>query len=342
MHKEHIGGYMGLDIASIPPCENSILSVWTNTKKMICAHNARSAMNILIKNRKIKRVFIPAYTCDVLNAITKDCPVDIEYYSVGMRLDPDLHFITSLDSSSAVIINTYFGHPVSHETEQYILHSNALCIIDNSQTLDPVRTLEQCPVVYSPRKLLGVSDGGILVLPKSLAGRISTSSINTHIYQPTIHDYTLARLEDPDRTTDQYKMYSDMEENMAASSANMSKLSLLLLERIPYGPVREQRQRNWRTLFTHLAEFCLWNEPSPSWTPAGFPILTDKQTPLRKFLQSHGIYCAIHWPQLPAPETAQFAADYELSQNLLTLPCDQRYTDEDMLHIAKTLKKFVS
>ena len=106
---------------------------------------------------------------------------------------------------------------------------------------------------------------------------------------------------------------------MAVSSTNMSKLNLLL-DRIPYDAVREQRQQNWRTLFTHLAEYCLWEEPSPSWTPVGFPILTGKQIPLRKCLQSHGIYCAIYWPQPPAPETKRVAADYELSHKLLTLP----------------------
>ena len=65
-----------------------------------------------------------------------------------------------------------------------------------------------------------------------------------------LHEHTLLRLEDPERGSDQYGVYRWMEEEMDISEALMTRLSRMLLERIPAQPIsearRKTRQRGWR------------------------------------------------------------------------------------------------
>ena len=49
------------------------------------------------------------------------------------------------------------------------------------------------------------------------------------------------------------------------------------------------------------------------------------------------VYCAIHWNQDFMPESAK---KEELSNQILSIPIDERYTSEDIKLLAKILNKF--
>ena len=73
--------------------------------------------------------------------------------------------------------------------------------------------------------------------------------------------------------------------------------------------------------------------------PIGFPIIATKRNALREYLINNNIYCPIHW-LLPEEIPKKFVCSYFLSKNIITIPCDQRYSIEDMEIIAGKVKEF--
>lgn len=129
-----------------------------------------------------------------------------------------------------------------------------------------------------------------------------------------------------------------MEEEMDISEALMTRLSRMLLERIPAQPISEARRRNWAALYAELEDICLWREPLPVWTPSGFPIVVDDAARVVKAPAEQGVYCPRHWSPIPAPAEREFDDDHRLSQHLVTLPCDQRYAEDSMRIIARSVR----
>ena len=67
-----------------------------------------------------------------------------------------------------------------------------------------------------------------------------------------------------------------------------------------------------------------------------FPILVKHRDALQKKLAERNIYCPVIWP---VPQEAQGICDVAeyTAEYMLALPCDQRYSVEDMVYIAKEL-----
>jgi dTDP-4-amino-4,6-dideoxygalactose transaminase len=53
-----------------------------------------------------------------------------------------------------------------------------------------------------------------------------------------------------------------------------------------------------------------------------------------------GIFCPVHWKNLPC-DTNEFKAEHELSKSMLTLPSDHRYGEADMQRVINALLKLV-
>ena len=115
----------------------------------------------------------------------------------------------------------------------------------------------------------------------------------------------------------------------------MSCLSFQLLKRINALSIVKQRKDNFSTLHARLSDVAFINTPRPVFCPFGFPIRLPEMFRDRLYdaLIGKGIFSAIHWAALPSP-SGQFATEHQLSKELLTLPCDQRYRRVEMEHIA--------
>lgn len=117
-------------------------------------------------------------------------------------------------------------------------------------------------------------------------------------------------------------------------------MSAGIIMNLDIGKVKKQRKEN--ALILHEA---LKNNPNISMlfpdinletnTPLFVPIMMKKadRDSLREYLIKHGIYCPIHWPEVMG--TKSNIRDYELS-----IICDQRYTETDMVHIIEKINEW--
>ena len=68
--------------------------------------------------------------------------------------------------------------------------------------------------------------------------------------------------------------------------------------------------------------------------PLFVPVLLEHRDQIRQVMIDNKIYCPVHWPKPDGCNSNLY--DMELS-----LICDQRYGEEDMMRIVKVLKGFL-
>ena len=67
-----------------------------------------------------------------------------------------------------------------------------------------------------------------------------------------------------------------------------------------------------------------------------YPFLTENGAALRKELQKEHIYIPLLWPNVKQ-DLNSMDMEYKLADNILPLPCDQRYVSNDMDYIVEQI-----
>jgi dTDP-4-amino-4,6-dideoxygalactose transaminase len=298
---------------------------------------ARSALAALLLARGIARLWVPAYICGAVAAGAEAAGCGLRYFAVDRQLQPDTDALArGLEPGDAALAVDYFGRPPgSPLTALAKVRSDVLWIEDRAQALGPGPAPWGEVVLYSPRKLFGVADGGLMVsradLPQPGAPEPSAAA--------WLWAAQLARFEDPDGAEPDawYAASTAREQALRVDHAPMSRLTRRLLERIPFAPEVEARRRNYARLAEHLEEFALWpGAEREGFAPLAFPVVVDDSAALSGRLAGRGLFCARHWPALPSPEP-EFPAAHDLSRKLLSLPCDPRYGTEEMDRLGRAV-----
>lgn len=74
--------------------------------------------------------------------------------------------------------------------------------------------------------------------------------------------------------------------------------------------------------------------------PLGFPIIVENRNELKNKLIENMIYPPIHWELPDAINRRHFPLSWYISEHILTIPIDQRYTEKEMEYILKILIKY--
>lgn len=330
------GGIFALAVADIPSCRESVWNSWTSGHEFACFFNLRSALMRWLWQNGVSTVWFPAYLPPMLDSNRFTCQFNRKFYRISSTLEPSLDFLEEVQPGECVLTINYLGRPVSEEFSAALgLRKDIFWIEDLAQSMDAVGKTRSNAAIYSPRKLFGVPDGGILVGSgaDSLAGWLEDSSI----------DVTRQRIA---MMIDRYEgecgaasgslawLKNDWEHQM--SRHRMSKITKDILQRIPAQPVSEKRRDNWAVLYELLEEYCLWPIGRPSFTPYAFPFLAPRDFPLEIIhtqLARANIISERMWFPLPVASNL-FPIEESISRRLLLLPCDQRHGKEDMERIA--------
>jgi hypothetical protein len=160
--KAPVGGFFGLHEPESCAEEQSILARWTTGRRFAAFVSARSALDSLIEMTVPKKIWLPAYICEGLIA---DSWRDRARFYPLVGLEPH---VVSLDHAAAacdmVLAIDFFGFPPQDEFFRFVRRRTDLLFVENrAQALDPGTEPWGDCTLYSPRKLVGVADGGILV-----------------------------------------------------------------------------------------------------------------------------------------------------------------------------------
>ncbi|MDY0042931.1 MAG: hypothetical protein RBS57_21680, partial [Desulforhabdus sp.] len=140
-----IGGYFELELNPGP--EYHLGAVRLNS--------GRNAFEYILRAKRVEKVFLPYYTCEVMFQPVARAGVACELYGIGENFEPMFDF-GSMRPSDYLVYTNYFG--LHEHVAKEISKVCQNLIVDNSQAFF-TRPLKGVDTFYSPRKFFGLPDG---------------------------------------------------------------------------------------------------------------------------------------------------------------------------------------
>lgn len=314
-----IGGYLELELMVK---DNYLHS------NLIKVNSGRNALELILKYKKCRRIFIPYFTCDVILEPILKLGIEYIFYDVNEKLEPVFDF-DCLNIDDCFLYTNYFGIKDKFILDLASKLSSDQLVIDNAQSLFS-KPLEEVSSFYSPRKFVGVADGGYI-------SNLSEFMFLEQDYSHQNMQHLLKRIE-----LGANAGYDDFVQNDSNFKNNsirhMSKLTNRILSSIDYDFVKEKRLNNFNFLHSFLGNENLLNiDISEIEVPLVYPFRNINGEMIRKRLIENKVYCANYWPNVKKWCSKDFLS-YGLSSEIIALPIDQRYSEKEMLKILKVIK----
>lgn len=212
-------------------------------------------------------------------------------------------------------------------SNEYILSLGNNVIVDNAQAYfqDPLPGID---TLYTCRKFFGVPDGAILYTDKFIKIKQKDESYKRM-------NFLLGRFE---RTAGEfYQEYVDNNRLFKVEPIkNMSKLTENLLHGINYEAVRKKRTDNFAYLDEKLLKLNKLNLDVPDGAFM-YPLYMENGSEIRKKLQRKKIFIPTLWPAV-FNRCLEDELEFDMANNILPIPVDQRYGIEDMQYIIDAIK----
>lgn len=312
-----IGGYLELELG---------MGSGHVHKNLIHLNSGRNALEYILKTRGITKAYIPAFSCKVLMQPLKNLNIDYQYYSVNSKLEP-ASLPAEIHANEVVLYTNYFG--VKDDYIRELEHTDLPFVLDYSQSLF-IKPSHKFDCFYSPRKFVGVADGGYAALVNfdlKDMGELKTS----HSTHRMLH--LLRRIDiSPEAGYQEFITANSSLNN--ESLAAMSALTQRLLMSFDYGHIKNKRLSNFirlHSLLGHVNGLDLNFQNIES--PLCYPFLCNNAQTIREIAARERIYIPRYWPDTLGPEYLN-ADEVNCIENILHLPIDQRYGVEDMDRIS--------
>ena len=294
-------------------------------EQAIKLNSGRNCLVYLIRAKGIKKIIIPYYLCDCIEDVCRKENVETRYYHVRLDFLPEDIELT--DDEWLYIVN-YYGQLSKKQIIEY-KHKYDRVILDNAHAYfeEPICGVD---TLYTCRKFFGVPDGGILYTD----AKTEVKEIDESYKRLS---FLAGRFE---RTGREFYDFSQENEKRFYNEPLklMSVLTENILRSLDYNRITQQRNENWQ----YLDEFLKHNNKLKLTIPYGafmYPLMTDDAASIRKKMIEDKIYIPHLWPgrfsSIWGTDTEQRLAD-----DILPLPCDQRYTVSDMSIIIKAIQKY--
>lgn len=305
--------------------------------------NTRSALWYLAQCLQPQRVWLPAYLCPVI--LPCFATHHVTFFPVTTALTvTDRSWLEQVQPGDLVLLIAYFGFMPELSLLQALQVRQAIVVLDNAQALMALDDLapEVDYVVASPRKWLGIPDGGLLFSRQPLP-EPDWQAAPQAWWQWALN--ASQGRQDFDRgsgsQTAWYEAFQQAEKTQPMGAYPMSPLSEQLLNTAVDWPyLIHQRRENYQILRHALSTWALFPDLPDNIVPFGFTLRVPNRDRLRTALIAQKIYPPIYWAvEGHIPET--FIDAHQLSREIITLPCDQRYNGNEIRQMAHTVKALI-
>jgi hypothetical protein len=312
---------------------------------MLARHAIADLLRVLPGDRKT--LWLPTYFCPEVAETCRDICLFREYRDLPDWNEPDWDSLRSSPGDVVLAVN-YFGVRQGKPWARW--HQISKCILLEDHSQDPfsawaIHSTADFAVV-SARKTLPIADGAVLWSPVSkelppqpkdgdwngVALKTAAMLLKTEYLQGEGDGKLKAIFRDFQLRGEQMMRASRLS---AISPPSLAYVS----DGVPES-WRQQRSKNARHIRSRLAQLghvrFLFNDWSDDMVPFVLPILFSTQQErdeCQSLLQKSDIYCPVHWVVQTVDRDA-----ISLSERMLSLPVDQRYSEADMNRIAEVLE----
>ncbi|MEJ2650138.1 MAG: hypothetical protein P8016_17220 [Sedimentisphaerales bacterium] len=263
----------------------------------------------------------------------KQANVEVELYDIDETFYPK-ELPVEIPRDCAVVYVNYFG--LCHDNILRLLSKipGDSLIIDNSQALfdQPTAVLAS---IYSPRKFVGLPDGGLLMASPGL-----------NISPPVEEDqgsfdrmrYLLVRMAYSARAG--YAAFNKARNSLSdLPPLAMSKLTRRLMRSIRWNEVAKRRRENYKTMAAILdAENNLQWSLGKKDVPLCYPFMSKncEAKSIKDELAERNIFSAVYWPDV-FPRLKAGTIEAALLNHTLFLPIDQRMNQMQVKEVCKAV-----
>ncbi len=295
----------------------------------LALNSGRHCLEYLLRARKIRKLWLPRFLCDSVEEICAKAGVEVARYGIGRDFLP--RFQEKCTGSTWLYAVNYYGQ-LSREKLQALQEVCGNVIVDNAQAFF-CPPLPGVDTLYTCRKFFGVADGGYLYTAAKLPGVLEQDRSHGRM------DFVLGRFEEPAG-----KFYAQSAANNRRfgedSLKTMSPLTRNLLRGIDYDRVLRVRRENFAYLHEKLGDINGLELSVPE-GPFMYPLYVSGGGALRRQLQMKKIFVPTLWPNVLA-QCAPGSPEYDLAENILPLPVDQRYDLQDMEAMLEAVNSLLS
>lgn len=293
-------------------------------KDLIPLNNGRNALLYLLKAKNIKKLYIPYYLCNSVSYMLKMYGYDFEYYNIDFEFMPT--FNKNLAEDEYLYIVNYYGKLTNKKV--YALNEQFMkVILDNTHAFFQ-KPIDGVDTIYSCRKFFGVPDGAYLSTNDRIKEKLTVDISKERMA------HILGRYEDI--ASEYYIDFQNNDESFKSQPLKyMSKLTHNILGAIDYERVRQIRNENYAYLDSKLGVYNKLKFITPDGAFA-YPFHVKNGMEVRNEMAKKKIYIPTLWPNVLS-DTPEGSIEYDYAENILPLPCDQRYGLKDMKTIVKSL-----
>jgi dTDP-4-amino-4,6-dideoxygalactose transaminase len=337
-----IGGIFGLELleldVDLAPAEPP--SFLSGRRQLLAT--ARSAVKLLVRALRPPNVWVPSYICGVVIEAINEHGVRVRFYPVDESLNiANQDWLAQIRPGDLAIFVDYFGFD-NWTTCGAEAKARGACIVEDAcqAMLNEHFSPHSDYIFFSPRKFIGVPDGGILIAANN--AQLPDSNL-----LPAPADWFLLALKASIRRAefdrfggdrDWSEMFQYTESSGPIEPYRMSDVSAGILQVIDWSEIKKRRRQNYRALLAEIGELAIFRDLPPRVVPLGFPIRVKNRNQVRGSLFADQIYPPVHWDIVDLVPK-EFAGSHLLAREVMTLPCDQRYHAEDMRRMVASLKR---
>ena len=308
-----IGGYFELDKYSMPMLHEGAIAL----------NCGRNTLAYLIEAKRIEKIKVPKFLCDTVREVCEKEKISISFYSITRDFLPEE---LTLEADEWLYLVNFYGQ-LDNDTIRGYVEKYERVIVDHAQAYFQM-PLENVDTLYTCRKFFGVADGGILY---------TDTKLDREIPQDESFDrmgFVLGRFE---RSASEFYAEAASNNDFFADEPIklMSKLTENLLHGIDYEAVKQKRTRNFEILHEAFGKI----NPLKLTVPQGafmYPLYLEKGGEIRRKLQAKKIFIPTLWPDV-FEHCDESELEYDYAKNILPIPVDQRYDEEDMKYIIKAV-----
>lgn len=315
----------------------------------LCVRSGRDAIKVVAREFLPTVALLPALACDSMVLPFEMYGHEVNYYKLNSDYSVDIDslcsFITNNEKKVLFLYMDYFGNKAIKDSDLENLketYPSLIFIEDRTHNLLVETTYSFKPdyTVASLRKWLDVPDGGLVWTDKILKNNDFGESLifsNTRLKaQCQRHEFLLCGDE---KIKKQYrKVFSTVTDIIDEDQLPglMSEYSYQLAKRSDFAEINCKRMNNAQTLINELQGFEFVQNES-GYGDVYVAVLINNRDDVQRKLASMGIFCTIIWPLNEEQRKASKVAKHT-EEHMLTIYCDQRYTEKDMKYVASCIR----
>ena len=293
----------------------------------VLLNSGRHSLEYILRSLgEIERLWIPYYTCNVVLQPIERLNVPYSFYHINQ--DFSLADEIILKEGEYLIYTNYFGVMDEYCGRLANIYGKQL-ILDNAQAFFASH-IEGINTFYSPRKFVGIPDGGIAYVNCPL----SVDLPKDHSYDRCSHLLKRHEL----LPMEGYNDFKECSHKIACSPmSEMSSLTSKMLSSLDYEVIMKKRIANFTFLHDNLKQFNKLEIPAiDSFVcPMVYPFMSDDES-IRARLIENKVFVALYWPNV-LERCKEGDLEYKFAKQIIPLPIDQRYGVEDMERIIEVI-----